>query len=71
MITNEQVSENYLSTQGQRYREFVAQGQTSSALDALWRGASAADLLTREEYRSSALSSARIADLLIKLGWMR
>lgn len=69
MLTNQDVDLNYIETQHRRYREFQAQGQTSSALDALWRAASAADLLTAEEYRHSALSDARIAALLEALGW--
>ncbi len=70
MLTNVDTDRAYLATQHSRYLQFVANGQTSSALDALWRGASAADLLTADEYRASALSTDRIAALLGKLGWI-
>jgi hypothetical protein len=69
MLTNQDTDRAYLAKQRDRYQEFQANGQTSSALDALWRGASAADLLTADEYRHSALTSDRIAALLGKLGW--
>jgi hypothetical protein len=69
MMTNADTDRAYLATQHSRYLQFVANGQISSALDALWRGASAADLLTPDEYRHSALTSDRIAALLGKLGW--
>lgn len=70
MLTNADTDRAYLAKQRDRYQEFQAQGQTSSALDALWRGASAADLLTADEYRTSALTDARITALLGKLGWI-
>ena len=70
MRTNADTDRAYLATQHSRYLQFVANGQTSSALDALWRGASAADLLSRDEYRTSALTDARITTLLGKLGWI-
>ena len=57
MLTNADTDRAYLATQHSRYLQFVANGQTSSALDALWRGA-------------SALSTDRIAALLGKLGWI-
>ena len=39
------------------------------AHDALWRAASAADLLRRNEVSQAQLTPARIADLTRRLGW--
>jgi hypothetical protein len=61
--------QSYQTRQHSRYRGFLALGQTSAAQDALWRAASAADLLHPDETGTDALSDARTAELIAKLGW--
>lgn len=69
MFSQSQTDRAYLEKQCRRYNDFNAQGKTSSALDALWRGASAANLLDRGEVSSEGFTPARIAQLLRGLGW--
>lgn len=41
----------------------------ATALDALWRAASDADMLTPQEHSYTELTSARVTELLTRLGW--
>jgi hypothetical protein len=66
---NDTSTDQYIETQRQRYQSFAATGQTSSALDALWRGASAANALHRGEVSSEGFTAERVSQLLQTLGW--
>lgn len=64
----------YRKMQHRRYREAMAQSRHDAAqlvvaLDALWKAASEADMLTPQEQSYTDLTSARITELLTALGW--
>ena len=64
----------YREKQHRRYTLAMAQSrhdvaQLVVALDALWRAASEADLLTTQEHSHTELTPARVAELLTRLGW--
>jgi hypothetical protein len=61
--------EPYHVKQARIYRRSVRQGHQEQALDALWRAASFLDLLTTAEHSHTALSPARIQELIARLGW--
>ena len=61
--------EPYHVKQARIYRRSVRQGHQEQALDALWRAASNLDLLTTAEHSHTALSPARIQELIAALGW--
>jgi hypothetical protein len=69
MFSPSQTDQAYLEKQCHRYHEALADGCISTALDALWRGASAANLLDRHEVSSEGWHEARIEELLQELGW--
>ena len=51
------------------YREAMALKWHGTAMDAVWRAASDADLLTQDEYRDNDLPPNRMAELITLLGW--
>ena len=59
----------YREKQYRRYREAMALKWHGTAMDAVWRAASEADLLTQDEYRDNDLPSSRMAELITLLGW--
>lgn len=59
----------YREKQHKRYREAMAIGWNGTAMDAVWRAASEADLLTQDEYRDNDLPPSRMAELITLLGW--
>ena len=59
----------YRKMQHRRHREAMAQGNQERALDALWRAASEADMLTTQEHSYTELTPARVDALLTALGW--
>ena len=61
----------YRDKQRQFYRIALGLGHLDTALDALWRAASEADLLTTAERSHTDLTTARILTLLDSLGWER
>ncbi len=61
--------EPYHAKQARVYRRSIKQGHQEQALDALWRAASNLDLLTTAEHSHTALSPARIQELIARLGW--
>ncbi len=61
--------EPYHAKQARVYRRSIKQGHQEQALDALWRAASNLDLLTTAEHSHTALSPARIQELIAALGW--
>lgn len=69
MQTSRDLYHDYQSRQHRRYREFLAVGQTSAAQDALWRAASAANLLRPNETSTDALTPDRVAELIAQLGF--
>ena len=60
---------SYRQKQHKRYIEGLALGWHGTAMDAVWRAASEADLLTQEEHWDNELSPARMAELVAALGW--
>ena len=65
----EMAPEPYPAKQHRLYGRSVRQGHQEQALDALWRAASNLDLLTTAEHSHTALSPARIQELIAALGW--
>jgi len=60
---------SYRQKQHKRYIEGLALGWHNTAMDAVWRAASEADLLTQAEHWDNELSPARMAELVAALGW--
>lgn len=69
MMTNEQVDQEYQEKQRVHYHYALALGRPHSAYDALWRAASAADLLERWEVSSDDFTEDRVQQLVQQLGW--
>lgn len=69
MMTNEQVDQEYQEKQRVHYHYALAQGRTQSAYDALWRAASAANLLECWEVSSEGFNEVRVQQLVQQLGW--
>jgi hypothetical protein len=61
--------EPYHAKQHRLYRRSIKQGHQATAMDALWRAASFLDLLTTAEHSHTALSPARVTELIARLGW--
>ena len=61
--------EPYHAKQARVYRRSIKQGHQATALDALWRAASFLDLLSLGEANYTALSPARVTELIARLGW--
>jgi hypothetical protein len=61
--------EPYHAKQHRIYRRSIKQGHQGQALDALWRASSFLDLLTTAEHSHTALSPARVTELIAALGW--
>jgi hypothetical protein len=61
--------EPYHAKQARVYRRSIKQGHQEQALDALWRAASNLDLLSLGEASHTALSPARVTELIAALGW--
>ena len=61
--------ESYHAKQARIYRRSIKQNNQGTALDALWRAASSLGLLTTAEHSHTALSPARIQELIAALGW--
>ena len=61
--------EPYHAKQARVYRRSIKQGHQATALDALWRAASFLDLLSLGEANYTALSPARVTELIAALGW--
>ncbi len=61
--------EPYHVKQARIYRRSIKQNNQGTALDALWRAASSLGLLTTAEHSHTALSPARIQELIAALGW--
>lgn len=59
----------YREKQHRRYREAMALKWHGTAMDAVWRAASEADMLTQDEYRDNDLPPSRMAELITLLGW--
>ena len=60
---------SYREKQHKRYTLAMAQGNRESAMDALWRAASEADLLMPHEHSHTDLVEQRVNHLLRRLGW--
>lgn len=60
---------SYREKQHRRYREAMALGWHGTAMDAVWRAASEADMLTQAEHWDNDLPPARVTELLARLGW--
>jgi hypothetical protein len=61
--------EPYHVKQHRLYRRSIKQGNQATAMDAVWRAASNQNLLTQAEHSHTALSPARIQELIARLGW--
>ena len=61
--------EPYHVKQHRLYRRSVRQGHQEQAKDCIWRAASFLDLLTTAEHSHTALSPARVTELIAALGW--
>ena len=68
-IANTQTMNSYQKKQHQRYRMSLLLDNQESAMDALWRAANNADLLSTAEHSHTELSPQRISELLNHLGW--
>ena len=60
---------SYRQKQHKRYIEALALKWHGTAMDAVWRAASEADMLTQEEHRDNDLPPARMIELIGLLGW--
>ena len=60
---------SYREKQYRRYREAMALGWHGTAMDAVWRAASEADMLTQAEHWDNDLPPSRVAELITLLGW--
>jgi len=60
---------SYRQKQHRRYREALALGWHGTAMDAVWRAASEADMLTQAEHRDNDLPPARMIELIGLLDW--
>lgn len=59
----------YQEKQKNHYHFCITTGRTQSAYDALWRAASAANLLEYWEVSSEGFSDERVQQLVQQLGW--